>query len=167
MFLLTMRVGKGDDVEIVLVTDGLDGGIGGILGQELVGDVLNHLGSDPLASVYGAVEVDGRLGALATGTPDVDAEQLTALGRGTGVEDLRVAGERRLQVVEEGDVVRIRMVVVEPGNARDSSGTDAFIFVLATAFMFLNFARSVSAHSHKEQSPWPPQQCPCRDPRGW
>lgn len=125
----TVGVDNGEDVKVKLVTDGTDGGVGGVLGEEVVGDVLDDLGADPLAGVDGAVEVDGGLGALAAGAPDVNAEDVTALERLADGEDLGSVGERRLQVVEKGDVVGVRVVRVEPGQAGDSLGTDAFLFV--------------------------------------
>ena len=40
---LTIGVDNRSDVEVVLVDEGLDGRVGGVLGQELVGHVLGGL----------------------------------------------------------------------------------------------------------------------------
>ncbi len=67
-----------------------------------------------------AVEVDRRLRSLATATPEMNTEDVAALCRVANAEDLRVGRERALQVVEEGDVVCVRVVRVEPRQAWDS-----------------------------------------------
>ena len=72
----------------------------------------------------GAMEINGRLGALAAAAPDVDAKDLAALCRGANIEDLRDIREGTLEVVEELGVVGVRMVRVEPRQARNSLGRD-------------------------------------------
>jgi len=72
----------------------------------------------------GAVKVDCRLGTFAATAPDVNAEDLAALCGGANIEDLRDIGEGTLEVVEELGVVGVRMVRVEPRQARNSLGRD-------------------------------------------
>lgn len=124
---LTIRVDKGDDVKVVFVDNGLDSGVGAVLGEQLVAEVLDDLGGDPLSGVDRSVEVHSRLGPLATASPDVDTEQVATLDRGTKVDDLGVGGEGARQVVEEGDVVGVGVVRVEPGKAGDSLGAHSLI----------------------------------------
>jgi len=116
-------VHKGDDVEVVLVEDGLDRRVGAVVHEQLVREVLDDLGRDPLASVHAAVEVDGGLGSLAAAAPEVDAEEVAPLHRLADVEDLRVGREGGLEVVEEGDVVGVGVVRVEPRQAGDGAGS--------------------------------------------
>lgn len=65
------------------------------------------------------MEVDGRPRALATGSPQVNTVDLAALVGVADVEDPRVAGERSLNLVEEGAVFSPRAVGVEPGEGRE------------------------------------------------
>ena len=64
--------------------------------------------------MHGAMEVDGGLGALALATPEVDAGELPVLERLPSREDLRVVGERLLQVRQEGEMVFVGMVRLKP-----------------------------------------------------
>jgi len=84
------------------------------------------LGGDPLASVDITVEVDGRLGSLATTSPEVNTKDVATLRRVSDTEDLGVGGERALQVVKEGDVICVCVVRVKPRCARDSLGRDTY-----------------------------------------
>lgn len=68
-----------------------------------------------------AMEVDGRLAAFAAFAPKVDAEEVSALVWGTRWEKLRVVIKGGLQIVEELDMVCIRMVWLEPRLAGDLS----------------------------------------------
>ncbi len=122
---LTVRIDKGEDVHIVVIADGRDSSVISILRQEIVGEVLDHLGSDPLSGMNVAMKVDGRLGALAAAAPDVDAKDLATLCGGADVENLRECRVGSLKVVEESDVVGVRMVRVEPRQARDYLGRDS------------------------------------------
>ena len=62
---------------------------------------------------------DGRLGALAAATPDVDTSQGSSLNRGSDCDNLGLASVSSLQVPEELDVVGIWVVCSEPAFARN------------------------------------------------
>lgn len=62
----------------------------------------------------GAVEVNGGLGALALAAPEVDTGDLAVLERLARREDLRVLGERLLEVLQESQMVLIGMVRLKP-----------------------------------------------------
>lgn len=109
-----VRVHDGRDVEVELVDYGLDGGVGRVLRQQRVRDVLGGLGRDPLAGMDVPVEDDGGLGAFATAAPDVDAGEGTPADRRAGGVDLRVGWEAGLEVVQEGQVGCIGVVCSEP-----------------------------------------------------
>ena len=66
-----------------------------------------------------AVNNDGRLGALASATPDVDTSQGSSLDRGADCDNLRLASVASLEIPEELDVVGIGVVCTEPAFARD------------------------------------------------
>jgi len=66
-----------------------------------------------------AVHDDGRLGALASATPDMDTSQGSSLDRGAGSDNLGLASVSSLQVPEELDVVGVWVVCSEPAFARD------------------------------------------------
>lgn len=57
---------------------------------------------------------NGRLGALAAATPDVDTRQSSALDRSSNIDNLRLASEAGLQVAQELNVVGIWVVCCEP-----------------------------------------------------
>jgi hypothetical protein len=109
-----VRVDDGDDVEVVLVDQRLDGRVGGIVGQKVPSKVLGHHGRDPFAGVHGAVQDDGGLLALACRAPEVDASDVAALQGGADTEDLGVGGVGFLQVGEESQVVGVGVVAVKP-----------------------------------------------------
>lgn len=110
----TIRVHDGRDIEVELVHHGLDGGIRRVLRQQRVRDVLGGLGRDPLAGVDISVEHNGGLGALAATAPDVDAGKSPAAHRCSDGVDLGVGWEAGLEVVQEGQVLRIWVVCSEP-----------------------------------------------------
>lgn len=109
-----VRIHDGRDVEVELVHHGLDGGIRRVLRQQRVRDVLCRLRRDPLTGVDVSVENNGGLGALAATTPNVDAGKSTAAHRCSDGVDLRVGWEAGLEVVQEGQVLRIWVVCSEP-----------------------------------------------------
>lgn len=102
-----------------------------------------------------AVKVNGRLGALAAAAPDVDAKDLAALCGGANIEDLRDIGEGTLEVVEELGVVGVRMVRVEPRQARNSLGRDRCIACVSIARFYGQFL-VIWTHSGKGQIHPPP-----------
>lgn len=75
---------------------------------------VSYHGGDPLTRVNGAVEVDGGLRALASASPEMNAGDFTALEGSSRLEYLRVVGEGRLQVRQEGQVISVRMVRLKP-----------------------------------------------------
>lgn len=77
---LTVGVHDGDNVEVVAV-ERRGGHLVAVLVplNELVRHVLNGRGDNPLARVDGAMPDDGRLGARAIGTVDVDALDIATL----------------------------------------------------------------------------------------
>lgn len=115
-----VRVDDGEDVEVVLVDEALDLGVGGVLGQQVVGNVLVGHRADPLAGVNGAVENNGGLGALGAAI-DVDARDGVALERAARGNDLGVVGVRCHQVLEELQMVGVRVVRVEPSGVGGSN----------------------------------------------
>jgi len=57
----TVGVNKGQDIEIVIVQNGLDGAVGTVLGNELVRDVLNNLPTVCQTVTHNRVQLnDGR-----------------------------------------------------------------------------------------------------------
>jgi len=82
-------------------------------------DILRGHGCNPLSCVNVAVNDDGRLGALAAATPDVDTSQGTTLNRGADCHNLRLTGVTSLEIPEELDVVGIGVVCGEPAFARN------------------------------------------------
>lgn len=84
-------------------------------------------GGDPLASVDGAVPVDGRLGAFATATPQVNTEEGTSAVRVTRVDQLGVRWEVGLQVADKLLVVGESVVRVKPSQTRESLKRDIVV----------------------------------------
>ena len=107
-------VDDGGDVEVELVDERLDGGVRGVLGQELPGKVLGGHGCDPFARVDVAVDDDCWLGAAASASPDLDTGQGAALDGGSGCDDGGVACVAGLQVSQELEVVGVWVVGGEP-----------------------------------------------------
>jgi len=64
-----------------------------------------------------AVNNDGRLGALASATPDVDTSQSSSLNGGADSDNLRLTGVTSLEIPEELDVVGVWVVCSEPAFA--------------------------------------------------
>ena len=107
------------------------------------------LGGDPLASVDITVEVDGRLRSLATASPEMNTKDVATLRRVSNAEDLGVGGERALQVVEEGDVVRVRVVRVEPRCAGDSLGRGTYDMSVSKFLCIELRARTHCSHKYQ------------------
>lgn len=72
-------VDNGEDVKVKFVMDGMDGGVGGVLGEEVVGDVFDDFGVDLFVGVDGVVEVDGGFGVFVVGVLDVDVKDVMVL----------------------------------------------------------------------------------------
>lgn len=85
---------------------------------------ISYHGGDPFTRVNSTVEVDGGIRTLACASPEMNAGNFTALKRSSRFVDLRVVGEGRLQVRQEGQVVSVRMVRLEPRRIRYSGSTN-------------------------------------------
>lgn len=108
-------VDYGENVVVVFVDEGFDGGAVGVVVEESVGRVFADHGGDPFARVYGAVEDGGGFGAAAGTAEDVDPGYWAAFVRGAGADDLGVGGEAGLELGEEGEMFGVGVVGVEPG----------------------------------------------------
>lgn len=129
----TIRVDNGQNVKVVLVKQSLDSGIILLVAiNELVGEVFDNHGGDPLASVDGAVPVDGRLGAFATATPQVNTEEGTSAVRVTRVDQLGVRWEVGLQVADKLLVVGESVVRVKPSQTRESLKRDIVVALVGS-----------------------------------
>lgn len=117
----TIRVDDRDDVVIELVDQRLDRGVSRVFGEELPGEVLSSHCSDPLSSMYGAMDHHGWLRAFAAGSPNVNPSKSSSLHGASGSKDLGLASEATLQISEKGKVVGIRVIRREPGLARNCS----------------------------------------------
>lgn len=106
---LTIGVANGRDVDVKLVEHGLDVGVGVVLAEELVDDVLCRHGGDPLAGVDVGLEDNSRLGAR-LGAVDVDALDLATLDGLADGEEVRVGAVLGLDGLEPADVVVILVV---------------------------------------------------------
>lgn len=71
-------------------------------------------GGDPLARMHGTVEHNGGLDALAGATPEPDTSDGVAVVGGARRDDLGLAGVGSHEVLEEGQVVGVGVVRVEP-----------------------------------------------------
>lgn len=67
------------DVEVELVDERLDGGVRGVLCEQLPCEVLGGHGGDPFSGVYVAVDNDGWFGALSAAAPDMDSGEDSSL----------------------------------------------------------------------------------------
>lgn len=75
---------------------------------------MTYHGGNPLASMDCAVEDNGRLGTLASASPDVNTSQRTTLERVSEGEELRLGGEASLKVSEKLKVISVAVVGGEP-----------------------------------------------------
>lgn len=105
-----VRVNNGEDVEVVLVDEALDLGVGVVLGQEVEGQVLVDHGGDPLARVDGAVEDDSRLFALPGASPEVNTCDRSSLVGVARRDDGRAGWVGGLEIPQELEMVVVRMV---------------------------------------------------------
>lgn len=62
----------------------------------------------------GSMPDNGRLGPWTTWTKDIDTFDISTANWFTTADDLGIVWERRHQVVKEGQMIRIRVVGVEP-----------------------------------------------------
>lgn len=120
-------VDNGEDVKVVLVQVGV---AVRVASEDIVQDVLVDHGGNPFAGVRGAVEDDGGL-ALAALSVDVQTGDGVALGRAARGDNLRVGRVLGLEILEEGQVVVVAVVRVEPGGV----GRASYISWLASSYI--------------------------------
>lgn len=70
------------------------------------------------------MDIDCRLRAAPAAAPQMKTGDLSSLVRSPNFEDLRVLRESRLQVFDEGQVIAVGMVAVEPRITGESTGGD-------------------------------------------
>lgn len=135
----TVGVDNRQDIEVVVVKEALHGGVVAVIGYQLVCNVLDnlmihvnmnpattrrtvsYLGRDPFSSVDVAIENDGRLRVLATASPKVNTLNIATLEGFSRGDQLRVLGERRLNVLQKCQVISVGMIRTEPRQAWKSS----------------------------------------------
>ena len=103
-----------ENVEIVLVNKAFDLGARGIVGEQIVREILSNHRADPLPGVHRPVNDNGWLAALPRGTIEMNSGDWPALKRVTDLHNLRVRRMGCLEVVQELQVVGIGVVRVEP-----------------------------------------------------
>lgn len=138
--VLTVDIDDWQHVEVILFDDGLDGAIGAVLGDELVGHVLDGLqekrqsshnrlstsrftrsrgreglppayhGDDPFSGVDGAVENNSRLLTSTATAKDVQSRDGATGSRVSRSDDFDVAGIFGCDIPHPGQVVSIGVV---------------------------------------------------------
>lgn len=70
------------------------------------------------------MDVNCRLCAASTAPPQVKTSDLSSLVRSSDLEDLRVLWNSRLQVFDEGQVILVGVITIEPRITGESTGGD-------------------------------------------